>query len=115
MTPTVNRAVAVRRPPWGVVAAMVALCGVALSNPAAAGDVAHGADLYRRHCTTCHGPGGKPVLPGAPDFSQPTALLRSDLDLLARIRGGRGGMPAYQGQLRDRDILDIVAHLRTLR
>ena len=28
---------------------------------------------------------------------------------------GRGGMPAYQGQLRDREILDIVAHLRTLR
>ena len=27
----------------------------------------------------------------------------------------RGGMPAYQGQQRDRDILDIVAHLRTFR
>jgi len=24
-------------------------------------------------------------------------------------------MPAYQGLLRDRDILDIVAHLRTFR
>jgi mono/diheme cytochrome c family protein len=55
------------------------------------------------------------VLPGAPDFSRPTALLRSDLELMARIRDGRGGMPAYQGQLRDREMLDIVAHLRTLR
>lgn len=80
-----------------------------------AADVSRGADLYRQHCTTCHGPAGRPVLPGAPDFSRPTALLKSDLELMARIRSGRGGMPAYQGQLRDREILDIVAHLRTLR
>jgi cytochrome c6 len=80
-----------------------------------AADVSRGADLYRLHCTVCHGPAGRPVLPGAPDFSRPTALLRSDLELMARIRDGRGGMPAYQGQLRDREMLDIVAHLRTLR
>jgi mono/diheme cytochrome c family protein len=34
---------------------------------------------------------------------------------MSAIRAGKGAMPAYQGQLRDRDILDIVAHLRTLR
>lgn len=80
-----------------------------------AADVNRGGDLYRQHCTACHGPAGRPVLPGAPDFSRPTALLKSDLELMTRIRSGRGGMPAYQGQLRDREILDIVAHLRTLR
>jgi cytochrome c6 len=51
----------------------------------------------------------------APDFSRPSALLKPDLVLLASIRTGKGAMPAYQGQLRDRDMLDIVAHLRTLR
>jgi cytochrome c6 len=51
----------------------------------------------------------------APDFTRPTALLEPDLTLLATIRAGRGAMPAYRGQLRDREILDIVAHLRTLR
>ena len=61
------------------------------------------------------GPGGRPVLPGAPDFSRPTALLKSDVALLATVRDGRGAMPAYQGQLRDREILDIVGYLRTLR
>jgi cytochrome c6 len=55
------------------------------------------------------------VLPTAPDFSRPTALLKPDMSLLASIRAGRGAMPAYSGQLRDREILDIVAHLRTLR
>jgi cytochrome c6 len=91
---------------------MLALCA-----PASvwAGDVLAGADLYRRHCAICHGPDGRPVLPTAPDFSRPTALLKPDLTLLATIRGGRGAMPAYGGQLRDREILDIVTHLRTLR
>jgi cytochrome c6 len=97
----------------------LALCGLGLLLCAHggvwAGDVWAGADLYRRHCANCHGPDGRPVLPTAPDFSRPTALLKPDLTLLATIRSGRGAMPAYNGQLRDREILDIVAHLRTLR
>lgn len=80
-----------------------------------AGDPLHGAELYRQHCSTCHGTGGRPVLPTAPDFTQHTTLLKPDLTLLASIRRGRGAMPAYDGVLREREILDIVAHLRTLR
>ena len=80
-----------------------------------AADVLAGADLYLLHCVACHGADGRPVLPVAPDFSRPTALLKPDLALLATIRTGSGAMPAYAGLLRDRQILDIVAHLRTLR
>lgn len=82
---------------------------------ARAGDALAGAELYRIHCVACHGDNGRPVMPLAPDFSSPTALLKPDLALLATIRSGRGAMPAYAGLLRDRQILDIVAHLRTLR
>ncbi|MDH5538253.1 MAG: c-type cytochrome [Rhizobacter sp.] len=82
---------------------------------ARAADVVKGGELYRLHCAGCHGNDGRPVMPHAPDFSRPTALLKPDLVLLGAIRSGRGAMPAYQGQLRDREILDIVAHLRTLR
>lgn len=82
---------------------------------AAAADSGRGADLFQSHCINCHGRDGRPLLPGAPDLSLPTALLKPDLVLLASIRSGRGAMPAYQGLLRDREILDIVAHLRTLR
>jgi cytochrome c6 len=92
------------------------LCAAtAFATSAAAGDVLAGAELYRRHCASCHGPDGRPVLPVAPDFSRATALLKPDLTLLATVRSGRGAMPAYAGQLRDREILDIVAHLRTLK
>jgi cytochrome c6 len=93
----------------------IALLAVMLCAPALASDVLRGADLYRRHCVACHGSNGQPVLPAAPDFTRPTALLKPDLMLLASVRNGRGAMPSYQGMLRDRDILDIVAHLRTLR
>jgi len=85
------------------------------SGSARAADVSAGAELYRHHCAGCHGNDGRPVLPGTPDFSRPTALLKPDLALLSTVRGGKGGMPAFQGQLRDREILDIVAHLRTMR
>lgn len=83
--------------------------------PAGAADVLRGADLYQRHCAHCHGGSGRPVMPTAPDFARPGVLFKPDPVLLESIRGGRGAMPAYQGVLRDREILDIVAHLRTLR
>jgi mono/diheme cytochrome c family protein len=92
------------------------LAAVLFALPVArAADVGQGALLYRHHCAGCHGGDGRPVMPSAPDFSRPTALLKPDLVLMSAIRAGKGAMPAYQGQLRDRDILDIVAHLRTLR
>ncbi len=97
------------------VAALVWLLSLTAGGPVRAADVVQGASLYRQHCANCHGANGRPVLPMAPDFTRPTALLEPDLTLLATIRAGRGAMPAYRGQLRDREILDIVAHLRTLR
>jgi cytochrome c6 len=101
--------------PAAYLCAAVLLVGLGAGIPAQAADVAQGAALYRQHCANCHGANGRPVLPMAPDFTRPTALLEPDLKLLATIRAGRGAMPAYRGQLRDREILDIVAHLRTLR
>lgn len=98
---------------WALVGVMIT--GLLAGNPAAAADPQRGAELYRNHCLACHGAGGKPVLPGAPDFSKPMALLKPDTTLLASIRQGRGAMPSYAGLLRDREILDLVAHLRTFR
>lgn len=99
------------RPRWPAV--LLAL--LAWSAVAHAADVIKGGELYRQHCASCHGSNGRPQMVGAPDFSQPTALLKPDMTLLQSIRTGKGAMPAYQGLLRDRDLLDIVAHLRTLR
>lgn len=94
---------------------LLAAAALAAAAPSHAADVQRGAELYRQHCSSCHGAGGRPVLPGAPDFTQPIALLKPDLRLLESLRAGRGAMPAYAGLLRDAELLDLVAHLRTLR
>lgn len=93
-----------------------ALLAAALgAGSARASDVMAGAQLYQKHCATCHGADGRPVMPGAPDLRRPEALMKADPTLLATIRVGKGAMPAYAGMLRDREILDVVAHLRMLR
>lgn len=77
-------------------------------------DVGKGQQLYAAHCVMCHGQGGRSMMPGAPNFDRGEGLLRPDFSLLTAIRTGRNAMPAYQGILADRDILDVIAYLRTL-
>lgn len=97
------------------VGALLLLLLPGVAGPAAAADVQRGAELFRQHCSGCHGSGGRPVLPGAPDLTRPTALLKPDATLAASLRNGRGGMPGYGGLLRERELMDLIAHLRTLR
>lgn len=97
-------------PRAGIVAAVL----LAAATCAGAADITRGATLYATHCAACHGGNGTPVLAGAPNFRRMDSLMRPDLQLLAAIRSGKGAMPGYLGVLRDREILDVVAFLRTL-
>jgi cytochrome c6 len=84
------------------------------AGSAGAADITKGGTLYATHCASCHGAGGVPVMPGAPNFRRMESLMRPDMQLLTSIRAGKGAMPGYFGVLRDREILDVVAYLRTL-
>ena len=97
-------------PRSGMLAALLALAAL----HAHGADINRGATLYATHCAACHGSNGTPVMPGAPNFRRLDALMRPDTQLLAAIRSGKGAMPGYLGVLRDREILDVVAFLRTL-
>lgn len=81
---------------------------------AQAADPVRGAQLYASNCALCHGQDGRAVMPGAPSFNRGDALLRPDFTLLALIRAGRNAMPAFQGRMADRDIMDVIAFMRTL-
>jgi cytochrome c6 len=59
--------------------------------------------------------GGVAVLPTAPSFARGERLMQPDALLLASVRTGRGPMPGFFGILSDRDVLDVIAYLRTLR
>jgi cytochrome c6 len=84
------------------------------AGPAWAADVQRGATLYATHCAVCHGSNGTPVMPGAPNFRRMEGLMRPDLQLMSAIRNGKGAMPSYFGVLREREILDVIAFMRTL-
>ena len=90
------------------------LASAMFSTAAQAGDPDRGQQVYALHCARCHGETGRPVWPGTPDFKRTTVLLQPDARLVAAIRRGRGPMPAYAGVIRDRDMPDLVAYLRTL-
>lgn len=79
-----------------------------------AADIAKGGKLYARYCATCHGVDGISIMPDAPNFIRSERLLRPDVFILAAIKEGKNAMPAYQGILKDPDIMDVIAYLRTL-
>jgi cytochrome c6 len=95
---------------FGFAAALLALAGAA-----GAADITRGAQTYAMHCAMCHGPAGQGIQPNAPKFNRGERLLQSDLALLNSVRMGRGAMPGFMGVLRDRDILDVIAYIRTLQ
>lgn len=88
---------------------------IAVAAPAVAADIAKGGQAYALHCAVCHGPAGQGVHPGAPKFNRGERLLQSDLRLLANVRAGKNAMPPFNGVLKDREILDIIAYVRTLQ
>jgi len=96
-------------------AAALLAAGLAAAVPARAADLARGSQVFALHCAVCHGPAGQGGIPGAPKFNRGERLLQSDLALLGSVRRGKNIMPAFAGVLRDREILDVIAYLRTLQ
>lgn len=84
------------------------------SGTSRAADTIKGGQLYVQHCASCHGASGISVMPDAPNFARNESLLQPDLVLLDSIKNGKNAMPAYQGILKDLEILDVIVYLRTL-
>ena len=88
------------------------------SPSAMAGNPFKGEKLYAKHCAHCHGTKNRSVMAGIPDFSWrgmgSDGLMKSDKELVSRIRSGKKSCPSYAGILSTRDTLDIITHLRTL-
>ncbi|MCG6970145.1 MAG: cytochrome c [Gammaproteobacteria bacterium] len=78
-----------------------------------AGDPFLGANVYNEHCVRCHGANGTGIIAGTPDFLQPSFLAKPDFELKAFISAGKGIMPSYQGILKEREIMDVIAYIRT--
>jgi cytochrome c6 len=95
--------------------AVVLLGATALPGIVRAADIGAGQMIYNMHCVPCHGVRGESVIPGAPSFARGDRLMQPDMGLMMTIKAGKNGMPSFNGILRDQQILDVVAYLRTLR
>jgi cytochrome c6 len=95
---------------------IVRLCMFAtalLAQTAFAGDPFVGAQIYNERCALCHGANGKAVIAGTPDFLYTNLLSKPDYELKTFIKAGKGIMPAFQGVLKDQEILDVISYIRT--
>lgn len=85
------------------------------ANDLWAADIFKGKSVYERHCQNCHGPDGRGVMAAAGDFTRGQGLMRTDTELHKSISTGKGTHPAYQGILKNTEILDVIAYIRTFQ
>lgn len=76
------------------------------------------AATFKAKCAMCHGADGKGsptgLKMGAHDFTSADVQKQTDAQLTETITKGKGKMPAYDGKLKDTEIKDLVAYVRSL-
>jgi mono/diheme cytochrome c family protein len=89
------------------------------------GSAPHGATLFKRYCSGCHGPDGRggaqtfsPHVPNltAKDYIEflPDGFLFTVISEGGAAAGKSGMMPAWGGTLSEQDIKDVIMFIRTL-
>ncbi|HUO26211.1 MAG TPA: c-type cytochrome [Candidatus Aquilonibacter sp.] len=85
------------------------------TSPARAQDAAA---TFKAKCAMCHGADGKGSAMGQKmgvhDFASAEVQKETDAELAEIISGGKGRMPAYKDRLKESEIKDLVAYIRTL-
>ena len=76
-----------------------------------AGDIVTGQAVYEASCSFCH------TLTGSQNGSTPALTDRvpylSEDEIIDVILNGKGSMPGYEGTLKDQEIVDVAAYLRS--
>lgn len=100
--------------PWGV--ALASALWIALPTTGWSADPFKGKDQYTKNCRRCHGEKGDAQFAGVPNLNwrsgNQSGLLKPDTAILTRIQNGKNACPSFRGILADRDLLDIIAHMR---
>ncbi|MDF2631229.1 MAG: cytochrome c family protein [Symbiobacteriaceae bacterium] len=98
-------------------------------QPAAAGDAAHGREIFKTTCALCHGSSGRGMPGLGKDLVNQSAWMQKqdDAALIAFIKVGRAGedplnetgipMLPMGGNptLTDADLADVVAYIRSIQ
>jgi mono/diheme cytochrome c family protein len=81
--------------------------------------LATGKELYHKYCSDCHGESGLGGEDADSDPSAPPNLIHrlkrhSQGDFFWKIQTGRNGMPAFNADLEEKEIWQIIAYLAAL-
>lgn len=88
---------------------------VPAAAPAQPPDASAGKDIFAQNCVACHGPDGKGVIPGTPDFTAPEFGRNAvPSDLFQVISNGKGAMPAWSGTLDEQQRWDVLFYMLDL-
>ncbi len=98
----------------GIAALLFLALGISAPVQAAA-DRNRGHDIYLKHCSSCHGVDGRSPLPTIASLNLNQGMMQPDVVLLNKFRMGVGQMPPFFGILSDKDLLDVIAYMRTTR
>ena len=82
-------------------------------NPALAGDPFAGSAIYTEYCVNCHGGDGAGEIAGTPSFRGGRLMMKSNMELINRVRNGKDLMPSFGGVLSEEQIDDVVTYIRT--
>jgi mono/diheme cytochrome c family protein len=100
--------------------AFTSLFGLLITTPLRAADAAAGKELFAKKCASCHGVagGGKDAIAKMMKvemrpLGSKEVQSKSDADLAKAIKDGTGKMKPVS-ELKEKDVQDIVAFLRTL-
>lgn len=74
---------------------------------------------FKSKCAGCHGPDGAGTTPAGKalnvrDFQSPDVQKETDAQLVQIISNGKGKMPKYSDKLKEAEIKDLAAYIRTV-
>ena len=112
-----------------VVGAMIlTFLWIAVGTTAVPSDAAKGKEIFAKSCGTCHGntgkgdgPAGAALNPKPKDLTDKAYVSKLDDQYLTNIIGKGGAavgksplMPPFNGPLKEQDIKDVIAYIRSL-
>lgn len=83
--------------------------GVATSSMAAQ----TGAQVYEENCAACHQPAGQGVKGAFPTLARSPFVQGDQTKLVATVLNGRGGMPAFSGDLSPEQLAAVLTFMRS--
>ncbi len=91
------------------------LAGLVLAGPAQATDPAAdpaGEGLFIANCSACHQRNGQGIPQAFPALAGDALVQDDPKRIVAVLLNGRGGMPAFKGQLADEQIAAVASYVR---